>query len=209
MEKTRLTKLLACFALCCMLVTMVCHASETVVSVDASDFFLPDPEMTKQQRLKNTVYLQNLNYAAACDGVLTVINNNDRSVTPVFSGGKFYVPLRFILEYYGVGVSWEQETRDVIMTAGDKVYRLSVDDAVMSYGEKTKQLGNACILDKGTTFVAFEDISKMITCETYYFDKFKSGVIVFGEEWFVERKAENEALSAMEFAVSPFFKMFI
>ena len=179
------------------------------VSVEADEFFPEKAEMTKQQRLEKTVYLQNRNYAAACDGVLTVINPNDKTITPTYIDGKFYIPLRFVLEYYGVVVSWEQETKTVVMTAGHKEYKLSTSDSVMSYGESAKSLPNPCYIERGTTFVAFDDISEIIGCNTYYFEEYKSGVILAGEAWNVERQAEKDALGAMEFAVSPFFKMFI
>lgn len=175
----------------------------------ASTVFAQAGEMTKQQRLKNTVYLQNLNYAAACDGVLTVINKNDKTVMPVFKDGMFYVPLRFILEYYGANVSWEHETKTVIITAGESEYRLDTRDSVLSMGERKRSLDNVCFIDKGTTFICFDDISDIVVCKTYYFEEYKSGVIAMGEEWNPEREAEKEALEAMEFALSPFFKMFI
>lgn len=35
-------------------------------------------EMTKTQRLENTLYLQNNNYASAKDGVLTVIDKDEK-----------------------------------------------------------------------------------------------------------------------------------
>ena len=176
------------------------------VSVDGEELV---PEMTKEQRLEKTVYLQNLNYAAACDGVLTVINPGDKTITPVYNENKFYIPLRFVLEYYGVGVSWEHETKTVVMKAGELEYRLSTKDSVMSIGENTKQLENPCFIDRGTTFIAFDDIDDIITCNTYYFDEYKSGVVLAGGEWNPERQAEKDALRAMEFAVSPFFKMFV
>ena len=178
-------------------------------SIDGSDLLPEEPEMTKQQRLEKTVYLQNLNYAAACDGVLTVINPNDKTITPLYNENKFYIPLRFVLEYYGVNVSWEHETKTVVMQAGTREYRLMTNDSTMSFGENTKQLENPCFIIQGTTFIAFDDIDEIITCNTYYFDNYKSGVVVAGEEWNPERQAEKEALSAMEFAVSPFFKMFV
>lgn len=207
MEKKRITRLLVCVALCVGMTLAMCFtAVADSVEVSGEDIL---PEMTKQERLEKTVYLQNLNYAAACDGVLTVINPNDKTVTPVFNEGMFYIPLRFVLEYYGVGVSWEHETKTVVMTAGERVYRLSTADSVMSIGENSKQLPNPCYIENGTTYVAFDDIDKIIGCNTYFFEEYKSGVILAGEEWNSERQAEKDALRAMEFAISPFFKMFI
>lgn len=192
-----------------IVISSLCFTAFAGVSVDGEELLSQKEEMTKKERLEKTIYLQNLNYAAACDGVLTVINPADKSITPYFNGDKFYIPLRFVLEYFGVGVSWEHETKTVVMTAGEKEYRLSTNDSVMSYGEKTKELANPCVIIKGTTFVSFDNITEIIGCRTFFFDSYKSCVITAGEEWKEERQAEKDALKAMEFAVSPFFKMFI
>lgn len=205
MKNIKLLRGFVSLFVCLVIVSSFCTVFANVV-VDGQELL---PEMTKQQRLERTVYLQNLNYAAACDGVLTVINPNDKTVTPIYNDNKFYIPLRFVLEYYGVVVSWEHETKTVIMTAGNKEYRLSTRDSVMSIGENSKQLSNSCIIIEGTTYVAFDDISEIIGCNTYYFEDYKSGVIIAGEEWNSERQAEKDALRAMEFAISPFFKMFV
>ena len=191
---------------CLMMIASFC----TVFANDSGgdELVQEQPEMTKQQRLQGTIYLQNLNYAAACDGVLTVINPNDKTITPLFRENEFYVPLRFVLEHYGVAVSWEHETKTVIMMAGEKEYRLSTKDSVMSIGRNTKQLPNSCFIINGTTYVDFDDIARIINCKIYYFDSYNAGVIAVGEEWNSERQAEQDALKAMEFAVSPFFKMF-
>lgn len=205
MKNRKLTKGFVGFFVSLLILSSFCTVFADV-SVDGEELA---PEMTKGQRLEKTVYLQNLNYAAACDGVLTVINPNDKTITPLYNESKFYIPLRFVLEYYGVAVSWEHETKTVIMKAGEREYRLLTNDSTMSYGENTKQLENPCFIVRGTTFIAFDDIDEIITCKTYYFDEYKSGVVIAGEEWNPERQAEKDALDAMEFAVSPFFKMFV
>lgn len=198
----RLMGVFVCLAIVFSICTFFASASDVAEKTQAL------PEMTKQERLKGTIYLQNLNYAAACDGVLTVINPNDKTITPLFRENEFYVPLRFVLEHYGVKVSWEHETKTVLMMAGEKEYRLSTKDSVMSIGENTKQLPNSCFIINGTTYVDFDDIAKIINCKIYYFNSYNAGVIAVGEEWNSERQAEQDALRAMEFAVSPFFKMF-
>lgn len=205
MKNRKLLKGFASLLVCLMIVSSFCTVFAGV-SVDGEELL---PEMTKQQRLERTVYLQNLNYAAACDGVLTVINPDNKTITPIYNENKFYVPLRFVLEYYGVEVSWEHETKTVVMTAGEKEYRLSTKDSTMSFGDKSKQLESPCTIISGTTYVAFDDIPEIIGCNTYYFEEYKSGVVIAGEAWNPERQAEKDALGAMEFAVSPFFKMFI
>ena len=208
MKNRKLFKGFTCLLVCLVIVSSFCTVFANV-SVDGESLVPEQAEMTKQQRLEKTVYLQNLNYAAACDGVLTVIKPDDKTVTPLYSENKFYIPLRFVLEYYGVEVSWEHETKTVVMKAGEKEYKLSTKDSVMSFGENSKTLDNSCFITKGTTYIAFDDIDDVIGCNTYYFEQYKSGVVIAGESWNPERQAEKDALGAMEFAVSPFFKMFI
>lgn len=185
----------------------VAFSLENDAPVNAND--LQSDEMTKSERLRGTVYFQNLNYGASCDGVLTVINPADKSVMPKMYNEKLYVPLRFVLEYYGVEVSWEHESKTVIMTANNNSYRLCVPDSSMTLGERTKELTNPCFIEKGTTLVALDDLPNIVTCSVKYFPVYKSGVVFVGESWNDEREAERQALSAMEFAVSPFFKMFV
>ena len=208
MKNRKLIKRLSGVFVCLAVLSSFCTVFADV-SADGSELMPEQAEMTKQQRLERTVYLQNLNYAAACDGVLTVIRPDDKTITPVYSENKFYIPLRFVLEYYGVDVSWEHETKTVLMKAGEKEYRLSTKDSVMSIGENAKTLDNSCFIVNGTTYVAFDDIDSIIGCNTYYFEEYKSGVILAGEAWNPDRQSEKDALRAMEFAVSPFFKMFV
>ena len=165
MKNRRFFKRLMGVFVCLAIVSSFCTVFANV-SDDAENTQVL-PEMTKQERLKGTIYLQNLNYAAACDGVLTIINPNDKTITPLFKENEFYVPLRFVLEHYGVKVSWEHETKTVIMMAGEKEYRLSTKDSVMSIGENTKQLPNPCFIINGTTYVDFDDIARIINCKIY------------------------------------------
>lgn len=193
--------------LVCMSLWSVC--AETVVAVSGEGLFDEPVPMTKQRRLEKTVYLQALNYTAALDGRLSVINKQNKRVTPKTVDGKFYVPLRFVLESYKLDVSWEDETKTVVICAKDEVFRLSTVDSTLSKGEKTKALENRCLVDNGTTFVAFDDISNILRCHTHYYPEYNSGVIAVGEPWNPDADVEKQALDAMEFVMSPFFKMFL
>lgn len=206
-KKSKVSLFLAVFVIAFSLFGANVFSAENDVLENAQT--LSDGEMTKSERLRGTVYFQNLNYGTACDGVLTVINSNDKSVMPKMHGEKLYVPLRFVLEYYGVCVSWEHESKTVVITANQNVYRLCVPESSMMLGERMKKLSNPCYIEKGTTFVALDDLPNIVTCSVKYFPEYQSGVVFVGEDWKEEREAERQALSAMEFAVSPFFKMFV
>ncbi len=166
-------------------------------------------EITKEQRLKNTIYLQDLNYAAAVDGVLTVIDPQNKAIMPQMKDGKLYVPIRFVFESAGLEVGWNQEKKCVSVWLGETEYRLFTGTSTFALGGFERKLDNDCFIERGATYVALEDVTDIITCQTYYFPEYHSAVIAFSEhEWIPERDAEKQAVSAMEFAISPFFKMF-
>lgn len=165
-------------------------------------------EMTKEQRLENTLYLQWNNYSSAKDGVLVVIDRDDKSVTPRMLDGTFYVPLRFVLESFGVEVGWDDDEKCVVISGGAKRILLSVNNDEVSLGTIKEKLSGDCFIQDGRTYLALEDVSKLIKCNTHFYASHNAAVIAVGEDWNSERDAEKQAHSAMEFAVSPFFKMF-
>ncbi len=171
-------------------------------------FFCTAQEITKQERLKNTLYLQADNYSSAKDGVLAVIDKQDKSVTPKMLDGVFYVPLRYVLESFGVEVGWEDESKCVTISGGGKKLSLSVKDDEVRLGALKEKLSFDCFIDNERTYLALEDVSKLIKCNTHFYSSHKAAVIAVGQSWDSERDAEKQAHSAMEFAISPFFKMF-
>ena len=165
--------------------------------------------MTKQQRLDNTVYLQDLNYSASVDGELCVIENEDKRVKPHYWNNVFYIPLRFVVENLGGKVFWEDSVKTVILNIDKSRITLSTRYDTFSYNGEESKLENPCFIKNGFTYVAFDDITRLCGFDTYFYASYSSGVVYTGDEWNPERDAEKQALSAMEFAVSPFFKMFI
>ena len=176
--------------------------------LSAVTFACTAQEMTKGERLKDTLYLQNNNYSAAKDGVLSVIDKEDKTVTPRNRDGVFYVPLRFVLESFGVEVGWDDSIKSVLVTGGEKQIVLSVAEDTISLGDMSEKLAHDCYIDNSHTYVALDDVPKIIKCNVHYYNSGSSAVIAVGEAWDSERQAEKDAYSAMEFAVSPFFKMF-
>ena len=132
-----------------------------------SAFTYAAEEMTKKERLENTLYLQSNNYASAKDGVLTVIDADDKSVTPKIHDGVFYVPLRFVLESFGVEVGWDDSAKTVTASGGGKVILVSVNEDTASLGEVSVKLDYDCYIDNSRTYLALEDVSKIIKCNTF------------------------------------------
>lgn len=193
MKKTKIV--LICFALC-IVSTLVSFADES-------------HQMQKQQRLDNTVYLQDLNYSAAVDGELCVIEPEDKTVRPHFSENVFYVPLRFVVEKLGGAVLWEDSVKTVILNIDGNRVSLSTRYDTFSYNGIQDKLEYSCFIKNGFTYVALDDVIKLTGFKTYFYKTHNSAVVYSSDDWQPERDAEKQAHSAMEFAVSPFFKMFI
>jgi hypothetical protein len=165
--------------------------------------------MTKQQRLDNTVYLQDLNYSAAVNGSLCVIDNEDKTVKPHYSDNVFYVPLRFVVEKLGGSVYWEDSVKTVILGIDEKRVTLSTRYNIVNVNGKEQMLEHPCFIKNGFTYVAFEDIEQLTGFGSYFYTSYNAGIVYRGIEWIYDRDAEKQALEACEFAVSPFFKLFI
>lgn len=204
MKRNVLIKFVAliCLAAFAFSAFSICFAEERAAS-EAEEGF------TKEERLINTIYLQDLNYAAAVNGVLAVIDPENKAIMPYMNGEKLYVPIRFVFESVGLEVSWNQPEKCVSVFLDGIEYRLYTKTSTFALGGFEKVLDNECVIKNGTTYVALEDVTNIITCKTHFYPEYKSAVIAFSnEDWIPEREAEQQAFSAMEFAISPFFKMF-
>ena len=153
---------------------------------------------TKEQRLKDTVYVVIGDYAAAVDGVLVAIDPANKAVVPYEKDGDSYLPLRFICESFEYVVGWDEVTEqvkiihkdgsefvlDTVNSDGTEI----VHDRTMVVPELVEKLTGARVYDAGTgEFVVYTGIP----------------------EWTPDREAEKQALDAMRFVMLPFFRMFI
>ena len=158
-------------------------------------------EFTKQQRLEQTVYLVNNDYAAAVDGALSVIDKDNKSVVPYIKDSVQYFPLRFVCESLGYTVEWDEQNRTVLIKSQDVIIStLEVDSAV--YGAKAQ-------ITNSRTMVSEELLLTIIDCSVYSVDNVTHVIYENGIEWMPDRQAEKDALSAMQYVMMPFFRKFI
>lgn len=171
--------------------------------------YAPKPVMTKARRLKNTIYLQSGNYASSCDGVLAVIDADNKEVKPEYQDGKLYVPLRFVCSYFGFEIGWDEQTKTVSVTKEDKTTALEIGNKAYSEGGIAKELSQSPKIVNERTMICTDDLSTLFGLNVYFPDDEKSAVITTSdEEWQNDRDAEKQALEAMKFVVSPFVKIF-
>lgn len=158
-------------------------------------------EYTKQQRLEQTVYLVNNDYAAAVDGVLSVIDKDNKNVVPYIKDSVQYFPLRFVCESLGYTVDWNEQSRTVLIKSQDVIIStLEIDSAV---SQSKAQITNS------RTMVSEELLLTIVDCSIYSVDNGTHVIYESGIEWMPDRQAEKDALSAMQYVMMPFFRMFI
>lgn len=158
-------------------------------------------EYTKQQRLEQTVYLVNNDYAAAVDGVLSVIDKDNKNVVPYIKDSVQYFPLRFVCESLGYTVDWNEQSRTVLIKSQDVIIStLEIDSAV---SQSKAQITNS------RTMVSEELLLTIVDCSVYSVDNGTHVIYKSGIEWMPDRQAEKDALSAMQYVMMPFFRMFI
>ena len=184
------------------------YGGQTLTQSFDAEQYAVNAAMTKAQRLENTLYLQNGNYACAEDGVLKVIDQNDKALTPLMSDGKLFVPLRYVCEYFGFEVLWDESGRTASVTADSGTYVISPDEKSVTHDGESLE-ADAAFICRDRLMITAETLSQITGLELYMPDGKNSAVITSGEKWNPLRYAEKAALSAMQLVVSPFVKIFV
>ncbi len=170
--------------------------------------YTPPPVMTKARRLKNTLYLQIGNYASAVDGTLTVIERDNKSVTPLSGKTEMLVPLRFVCETFGLEVTWDEEKRVSKIANGESVFEISPDKGTVTMDEVQISTSENAYISENRIMIPVSTVAEIIGAKLWYDNSSKAAVLTTGEEWQSDRDAEKEALSAMMLVTSPFVKIF-
>lgn len=170
--------------------------------------YSPPPVMTKAKRLENTLYLQSSNYASAKDGVLSVIEKENKAVTPKNGKTEMLVPLRFVCESFGLEIVWDDGKRTAVIKNGENVYEINPDDGTVNKDGALLRISENAYISENRIFITLSAAAEITGTKFWYDAKSKAAVLTSGEEWQSGRDAEKEALSAMQFVTSPFVKIF-
>ena len=108
--------------------------------------------------MKDSLILQINNYAAVDDGELCWIDSENKSVAPYIKNSRTMVPLRFVAERVGLTVSWEEETRTIVMTgSGTELIMQIGNDEYKKNGESLKMDAAAELTDAGSSNLLSEE----------------------------------------------------
>lgn len=88
------------------------------------------------------------------DNVLTRIDNDNENVAPYLAeGDRTLVPLRFIAEAFGAEVEWDDSTKGITITLGEKVIKMTADKAEYTVNGESKTLDVPATISQDRTFV--------------------------------------------------------
>ena len=138
-----------------------------------------NPQTLIERRLEDCVVLDIDNSNALVDNEKKKIDAEDEKVVPVIKEGRTLVPLRFIAEGFGADVAWDDATRTVSITQGEKVITMPIDSTTYKVGEREFSLDVPAQIMNGRTMVPVRVVSETLGKQVFWDDK---GLIIIGEK---------------------------
>jgi len=168
---------------------------------------------TAADRLEGTVILQDGNYAAVKDGVLTHIDPDNKAVTPYINeDDRTMVPLRFIAEALGAEVGWNGETRQVTIASGGNTIVLTIDSESYTLNGEPYTMDTAPVINTGLnrTMVPVRFIMEALGMAVEW-DAVNRLVIITpaDDPWDLDGDLEAEAVAQVLYLISDPIRDFI
>lgn len=169
--------------------------------------------MTVAERLEGTVILQDGNYAAVKNGVLTHIDPNNKAVMPYINeDDRTMVPLRFVAEALGAQVGWDGDTRQVTITSGGNTVVLTIDSETYTLNGETYAMDTAPEINTGLnrTMVPIRFIMEALGMAVEW-DAVNRLVIITPADalWDADGELEVEAVTQVLYLISELIRDFL
>lgn len=163
----------------------------------------------RDMRIKNTVYLNINNYAAAIDGALTWIDADNKSVVPYIEDDRTFVPLRFISEAMGAEVGWDEATGGITLKNGENTVSVTIGSKAYTAGEESGEMDVSPVIREDRTFVPVRFVSEALGKAVYWDEATKSVIITPKDKpWDAENSIEKNLLSDLMLITSPLVRDF-
>lgn len=107
---------------------------------------------------------ENVNVLMTLDSEWAMINSEPFKLeqAPIIIGGRTMVPLRFITEALGLVITWEAETRSVLVEKEEVLIRLFIDSHKAEVGGKTIEVEVPPTILNGRTLVPVRFVSEVL-----------------------------------------------
>lgn len=172
----------------------------------------PEPVVTKEQRLQNTIALQIGNYGAAANGALVSIDPDNPAVRPyIDDNDRTMMPVRFVAERLGAAVEWNGQTSQVTIRSGDRTIVMTIGSKTYTVNGVSYTMDTEPIIVGGwdRTVVPIRFVSEALG-RAVEWDAVNQLVLITdsAEPWQKEREAEQQATQSILLVISDLLRDF-
>ncbi|MDW7660540.1 MAG: stalk domain-containing protein [Bacillota bacterium] len=144
---------------------------------------------------------ENVNVLMTLDSEWAMINSEPFKLeqAPLIIGGRTMVPLRFITEALGLDITWEPETRSVLVEKDENLIRLFIDSHKAELNGKTIEVEVPPTILNGRTLVPVRFVSEVLGYAVGW-EGLKSEVTITGSKLFTGIEIKQETSIEYDFA---------
>lgn len=102
------------------------------------------------------------------NGNKQTIDSNNSNIKPIIKNNRTLVPVRYIAQSFGANVEWDQKTKTVSVTQGDKNIELKIDDFEMNVNGHITRLDVAPEIIDNRTYLPLRAISEALEKKVFY-----------------------------------------
>lgn len=145
-------------------------------------------EKTLEDVMTGSVVLKLMQPEAFVFGNQTVVDPDNKEVSPVLEDDRTLVPVRFITESFGETVGWDAETAKVTLENGENHVELLVGQTEMTVNGQTVALDVPAKIVRGRTMLPLRAVAEALGKNVYWDE---SGLIVLSSETFALGESEE------------------
>ena len=140
------------------------------------------PVLTKAPAsVDNNVILKIGKSQAIAKGEKKAIDSENADVVPVITEeGRTIVPLRFISENFGADVAWNGDTREITITLGDTVIKMTIDSTTYTVNGEEKTLDAPAQIYNDRTMVPVRAVLEGLSKQLYW--EGENQLVIIGDD---------------------------
>ena len=143
-------------------------------------------------------------------GEATYVVNGEEKVmdsAAIVHGSRTMVPMKYAAEAFGAKVQWDKDTRTAVITHGEKVIKLPIDDNIIYVGEEKIEMDTKAVVVEGRTMLPLAYIAQSLGLVTSWDGETKTVKITESMEVIKQKEMDKklESITYTENSVSRVF----
>ncbi|MBQ8301586.1 MAG: hypothetical protein IJX57_06455 [Clostridia bacterium] len=148
------------------------------------------------EKSDDTVILKIDSPKAIAQGEVKAIDAENDSVVPAIINDRTMVPLRFISENFGAEVEWNGDTREITITLGETVVKMTIDSDKFTVNGEEKTLDTPAQIYNDRTMVPVRAVLESLSKQLYW--NGENRLVIIGDD--VENASEEQVSEWIELA---------